>query len=87
MCGALTDVCFGSKADMCGARDDVRFTPVSNRKSDAAKRSRFFGAQIAYSIDYATGLDKSGPALALQAFQNVRETWWAHKDSNLGPAD
>jgi hypothetical protein len=28
-----TDVRFGSKADMCGAARDVRFTPNSDRKS------------------------------------------------------
>jgi hypothetical protein len=29
MCGATSDVRFGSKADMCGARAHVRFTPES----------------------------------------------------------
>jgi len=27
------DVCFGSKADMCGAKRHVRFTPNSDRES------------------------------------------------------
>src|SRR5262245_36809341 len=31
--GIATDVCFGSKADMCGAKGHVRFTPNSDRKS------------------------------------------------------
>ena|SRR6476659_2860969 len=29
MCGALVEVCFGSKADICGAKKHVRFTPES----------------------------------------------------------
>jgi hypothetical protein len=29
----LTDVRFGSKADMCAAKSDVRFTPNSDRQS------------------------------------------------------
>jgi len=29
----LADVRFGSKADMCSALDDVRFTPNSDRES------------------------------------------------------
>ena len=33
MCGATTDVRFGSKADMCVATRDVRFTPDSDRES------------------------------------------------------
>ena len=33
MCGALAYVCFGSKADMCVAKSDVRFTPNSDRES------------------------------------------------------
>jgi hypothetical protein len=28
-----TDVCFGSKADICAAKSDVRFAPNSDRKS------------------------------------------------------
>jgi hypothetical protein len=48
---------------------------------------RFDASNIAYSITYSNGLNKRGPALALQTFQNVGKIWWAHKDSNLGPAD
>jgi hypothetical protein len=32
-----TDVRFGSKADMCSAKRDVRFTPNSDRKSGHAQ--------------------------------------------------
>jgi hypothetical protein len=45
------------------------------------------GGHIAYSIAYATDLHKRGPVLSLQVIQNVGKIWWAHKDSNLGPAD
>jgi hypothetical protein len=31
-----SNVSFGSKADMCGAKDDVRFTPNSDRESGLA---------------------------------------------------
>src|SRR5262245_19043858 len=33
MCNALADVRFGSKADICAAKRDVRFTPNSDRES------------------------------------------------------
>jgi hypothetical protein len=34
----LADVRFGSRADMCAAKGDVRFTPNSDRKSGAARQ-------------------------------------------------
>src|SRR5262245_28481421 len=33
MCAAIADVCYGSKADMCGAKRHVRFTTNSDRES------------------------------------------------------
>src|SRR5215510_15462685 len=33
MCGAQAHVRFGSKADICAAKSDARFTPYSDRKS------------------------------------------------------
>jgi hypothetical protein len=33
MCGATSDVRFGSKADMCVAKSNVRFDPNSDRES------------------------------------------------------
>jgi len=33
MCGAIWDVRFGSKADICSAKRYVRFTPNSDRDS------------------------------------------------------
>jgi len=39
MCNALADVRFGSKADICAAKSDVRFTPIATEKADIRKRS------------------------------------------------
>ena len=49
----LADVRFGSKADMCGAQADVRFTPNSDRaKSDASPKT----AGVAVSTGLADGV-------------------------------
>jgi len=38
MCSATRDVRFGSKADICAAKSDVRFTLNSDRESGLSQR-------------------------------------------------
>ena len=39
MCSATSDVCFGSQADICGAKRHVRFTPNSDRESGPPRQA------------------------------------------------
>jgi hypothetical protein len=42
---------------------------------------------ISYSIAYACSRNKVLSVAPLQIVQIIVGIWWAHKDSNLGPAD
>jgi len=41
MCGANSDVRYGSKADMCSALGNVRFVPIADIAASAAAANTF----------------------------------------------
>ncbi|HMF21873.1 MAG TPA: hypothetical protein VKG24_07080, partial [Pseudolabrys sp.] len=50
-----SDVRFGSKADICGAKDHVRFTPDSDTKCDIMECPQRPIADITHLFDHLVG--------------------------------
>jgi hypothetical protein len=59
-----SNVCFGSKADICSAKSYVRFAPESGHRQPTAIRARFMGRFV--------GIAKSFDRLS------VRSITWLH---------